>query len=734
MAQKFWFYRDFGGGFTEISTNDISINTQLVWRRGEINDFISRKALEGNFMLKNGEFTAAKTHFITNGNEEAAIEIYENGNSGSGVLVYEGFIRISGNWDSKRSVVTFEEFRSVDIYTDILAKLKNSYIGENLIGFSPFSYFGTQGQNTNANKLHALTWDGTNFSITAGTPFSFPNLGRCAVQKIGSEINIFDNVSNTLTSYVISSGQWSQVRSASVPISNFRYSNCTIALTSSITFDLIADNGDVIVPVTYSGGSSYTFGTAVFTEDLKFPSACWTGARIAIVDEEQRKIRTGNNSIDVDEVKRPQVCIYDEATEQIAFIDARLGNLQMYQYSGGAYSKVGNPLYISGLLAPAINRYFPTGDIMLHDTLKGTLEMYTFSGTDWSQVGNTFSLGGGYMSGVAQISTDIMVAISDTYTFTSSIMSSYYNTINSLLLQNAIWGAGSGLYELQSSGNGATVDVNNLNTGVMSDLVDNEKDRPNLNRYKYSLDDSLKWYELFENYWYIDEVSGAYKIKFTQPDLFSTFGTDIDITSLGVSLELEQRDYKEGFIIDQEELLFNNANGADFDGNIVDYQRNSSVLEQTPYPFSTDFEYIIEIFTGESLKKIETGGLFLFFSNDISGAKLALSGTGIKSGADIKNYLMSQSQIYNDYWDTYRYKEQGNILINGSSTPVGNSVRDIIEYASVQFSESDAGLTEFPGEPASLIWGGGIPNSFIMELVYDMDTRIYTARSRIHDI
>lgn len=741
MAQKFWYYIDFGSGYVEINSTEIEINTQLVWLRGELNDFISRKKLEGNFLLAGSAFTLAETHFLTNGFEEAAIRIYENGNSGSGVLQFEGWARTSGEWDFRESKVTFDTFRTSDQYTLFLEKWNNSHIGESLVGFGGLGPFASQGQHVNANKLHAITWNGTDFSITAGTPYSIPNLGRCCVDRVGTEINLFDSVNNTLSSYVISGGQWSQVRFATVPVSTFDFSSCAIAPTSATTFDLYSDRSDIVLPVSYSGATGYSFGSFSSIEEIKFPSACWTGARIAIVDEEQRKIRTGNNSIDVGEVKRPQVCVYNEITEWIAFIDARLRNLQMYQYSAGAYSKVGNPLYISGLLAPTISRYNPTGDIMIHDTIQGTLKMYTFNGTDWSQVGNTFNIGGGYMSAITHYSTDIMLAISDTHTFVGSVMSSMYGLTNSLLLQENIWGTGVGDYEMLTAGTGATKNPNDVIFGKMSDIADNFDDSGDINTYRFKLNDTLKWYEVFQNYWYIEDGAGAasHKIKFTQPDSFSTFGADIDISSLtSVVSELNKRRYIDEFKIDQEELIFNNANNSDFEGNKIDYQRKTSVTIESAYPFTTDLEYLIKIYTGEVIGEINTGGLIVYVKDNALSPTIAVGGTGIISGSDVKNIEMSQSQIYNDYWDTYRYSlgdtANNQIIINGSPIPTPGSVRNIIEYTDVQFSESDVSITQFPASIASLIWGGGVPKSLIMKLSLDMNTRIYTASSRRHDI
>ena len=62
MAVKFYFYIDYGGGFTQI--NPVNIACKIGWERGVLNDYISRKILKGNFTLSDTEYTAAETYFI----------------------------------------------------------------------------------------------------------------------------------------------------------------------------------------------------------------------------------------------------------------------------------------------------------------------------------------------------------------------------------------------------------------------------------------------------------------------------------------------------------------------------------------------------------------------------------------------------------------------------------------------------------------------------------------------
>ncbi len=735
--QKFWYYIDYGSGFVEV--NPVDVNVSLKLKRGVLNDFIVRKELDGNFKLNDTEFTDAETYFITNGNEEAPIRLYENGDSGSGVLQYEGWTRVKGDWDFREKLVTFDTFRTDDEYTTLLEKYNNTFEGESLVGFASFSSFASQGQHANANKLFNFTFDGTNFSTT-GTPLAVANLGRCSIDEESGELVMFDNVNDVLTSYTISAGQWSQVRTRSLLR---RYYNGTVVGLTGTQVAVIYDDVNLIEVFTFSGGSSFSLTSQFNTSDLKFPDVCWTGnavtGRIALVDENQKTLRVINTSgqesdpLSLGDIKRPKLCVVDPSIERIAFIDANQKKLVAYSYSGGAFSQVGNSYEISGLLAPDIAQH-SANRIVLTDTILGIIEMYDFDGTNWSQVGNTYSISGGYMSAISSDGSNILLAISDTHVFNGSVMTNYYGAINSLLLLDSIQGTGAGQYELQSSGTGATKDPNEIVLGDMSDISDNGKDAGNYNKYRYKLKDTLDWYKMFENYWYVEDVAGAYKIKFIQPDSFSTVGTDIDVSALDAATELNQRVYKDEFNIDKEELILNNINSADFQDNIIDYLRNTSVIKSDVAHFTTDLEYLIKIYTGQLIQQINSAGLMMYYKDDSTGARLAVSGTGIISGTDTKNYLLSQSQIYNDHWDTYRYKDKGNITINGVSVPVGDSCKNIIDYSDIKFSESDVGLTQFPSSIGSVIWGGGVSKSLIMELSLNLSTREYTASSRLHDI
>ena len=92
--------------------------------------------------------------------------------------------------------------------------------------------------------------------------------------------------------------------------------------------------------------------------------------------------------------------------------------------------------------------------------------------------------------------------------------------------------------------------------------------------------------------------------------------------------------------------------------------------------------------------------------------------------------------IVNDYWKDYRYANTGTIDINGSASAVQNTVRNMVAFPPVQFSEEAVGLTEFPDDIGSLDWGGGV-KSYITELRMPLDgsdAYVITAESRLLDL
>lgn len=741
---KWFFYIDWGSGYVLVNPK-ATRGLTLSWVRGVLNDFIQRKELEGSFQLKDAEFDTAETFFITDGNYEAPLRIYENGTmGGSGVLKFDGRAQTNGKWDNRESLVTFDTFESDDQYTNLVAKFSNSFFGWQSAQEDDFTEFGAQGQDPDANKLLSFTWNGTVFTLLIGTPLAVPNLGQSGITEESGEVAVYDGVNGTMKTYVQSGGQWSQLRStAGINVNN---SIVAAAGMGGGKIAVVVDRNFVEFFQT-SGPSSITSTSSFSMSKVKFPSICYTGSRLAIVDEHQKTLRVlglgGDDTavLSLGEIKKPQICEIDTATETIALIDTAQSKLVTYRYSGGVWTQIGNSLLITNLVAPNIT-FFNTNQIIFHDTTLGVMRHYTFNGTDWIVSGNTYSIGGGFTSALGSVSlANIMLAISDTPSFRCSTMTSYYSLIFSLLANNSIRGSTTGLYELEKTGNDASIDISKLILGDMSDLSDNQLDVGDLNKFKYKLGDALKYYELFQDYWYVvDGVSVSNKIKFIQPDSFSSFGTPIDITSLLLTDDLDQKTYKKQFQIDQEEIILNNVNSLEFTGNVVDYSRNTPEKETTIYPLSTDLQFIAQLFKGHIQKDISRSGLIAWYRDNSSGKNIAPSDTGVVTGNDTKNNILSQSQIMESFWKTYRFgigdTVNNQITINGSVISAPATMRDAIDRPDVQLTIKNLasiGITEFPDELSNLVWGIG-DESLIMRYSTNLFTDITTISSRVHDL
>jgi hypothetical protein len=192
---------DYGSGFVAVDMQDI--NLDLKNKRGEINDYVSRKELTGTFALKGSEAIAADTYFVTGGNDEAPIRLYE------GVtLKYEGFAKTTGIYDYRSDKITFNSFRTDDDYTDILSVINDELIGEQLTWTGGFRRFALHGNTTNCNVLQAYNWTGTTWATT-GNALALSNIGRVVVEPLGAGVAVYDNVSKEIRRYTYTAPNWS---------------------------------------------------------------------------------------------------------------------------------------------------------------------------------------------------------------------------------------------------------------------------------------------------------------------------------------------------------------------------------------------------------------------------------------------------------------------------------------------------------------------------------------------
>lgn len=726
---KWYIYIDWGAGYVLVNATDLKGLT-LKLKRGELNDFIQRKKLEGSFTLIDSDSSDAETYFVTNGNFEVPIRIYENGISGVGTLVFEGWARKQGEYDFRRNQIQLTNFRTNDQYEEFIKYLDNKFTGENITGYSANVLpIGIQGQSTNAGRLHRFTWTGAAFTLVGS--LAVPNLGRPSCTYETGEYVVFDNINGTLNGYTLSGSSFAQSRTYSLS-SEFGKNNCIIGIGSS-RVRLIREAG-FSSAYQYSGGTFSLLGSTfnIDTPDYNNPKICSNGSSILLVDDRTGAVETlgGQYNQTFGNIKNPAISVLDSGANSFVIVDTNQQKLIAFTYSAGVFTELGS-FQLSGLYSPQL-AFYSNNNVILHDTIAGRLEMYNYAAGTFTKTGSTYTIGGGYTSALVQAGGVIMLAISDCYTFHCSQKHNYYQLINGLLYANKIDPTFGGNYTMASgTTSGTNQNVDYFVVANMSDISDNEHDKASQNLYNFSLKEALTYYiDLFQNYWYVD---GSYNIKFTRPSLFSTFGTSYNISALDLADQLNQRRYNDTFNIDSEIKEFNNSYYSDFRDNKLDYARNTGIIQIDKYNFTTDFQYIIDNFSGQLASKVEPTGLLAFIIDNTLPFNTCASGTGIISTSDTKNYKMSQSQLYNDFMKDYRYQESGNILINGISSAVQDTVRNMIEFPEVKLSYTQLGITTFPASVANITWDTGVV-SFIEEFSVDLGLNEITINSRLLDI
>ena len=725
---RFYLQVDYGSGYVTVDPQKVDLNLKLV--RGEINEYIARKEISGSFSLIGAEAITANTYFITNGNYEAPIKLYEN--TPSAVLKYEGWAKINGEYDYRENKITFNSFRTNDDYTDILEVLDEERYGETLVFGGGYSQFGLQGNAANCNALQAYSWSGTAW-VTTGNPLLLSNVGRVVVEGLGSGIVVYDNASKEIRRYVYSAPNWSLSTLGTSYFMPTLAGNGALAAYTSTDIAFIDDQYNNLYMLALATGT-FTISSQTTIENISLPSLAYIGGtnRIALVDNGTKVLRTYSTSgvqigetLSIGDVYKPQICGLDAANFRIALVDSKTYTLRCYEWSGTAWSEIGSNIVLSTGYEIKITQT-SVNEVNVFDAIGGYLEKYTFSGTAWTQTGTTTTLSGGYMAAGAYNSPVVLGVIqSDTYTFEGSIIIKVHSMLSALL--NTLYPT----YTIDASGNGSTVDLTKLCIGDLSDLGEIRTVTRPVNRLKFSLKSIFDLIQnIFQNYWYLDPVSS--KIKFTQPNLFSSVGTDITIPS-SIATELNQAVYNDRFNTSKEDIVFNNQRGSDFEGLKIDYGRNTPVLLETKVNITTDLEYYVNTIMGTDRNFNKNGMFMIFGEDDATGLFIAASGTGIIAASNIKNYYMSKSQIQNDYWKDYRYANTGNISINGSASAVQDTVKDMVNYPDIFVGESQLGITQFPDSIGSVVWGGG-KSSWITEFSIDIETLAITIKNRLLDL
>ena len=761
--EKYYYYIDYGLGFVSIDPNNNQL--KLAWVRGELNDFISRKQLSGSFAVISTNAVDAENYYIQNGNIEASFRIYQNGDISTGTLIYEGFATTQGlfDYDNVGNAIscTFNSFRTNDIYSQFIdwwtRKISKSDIVNNSGINNPNYISGIkiaacfENENSIINKIQAYSFDGTNFA-QIGNTLNLPTLGRIAAENISMDdgtVVFIDTYTSTLRTYQYVAPNWTNP----IPdyqVSNSIHGNWSLTVHSTKAY-LIAEDGNYF-ELALSGGVWSLFSSEFLHETFRYPSSCdLDGIYYAFIDDSKGSLQARQQNVyrgepfEISGVKKPKICTLDPATLTIAMIDEATGKLRALRYSGlgsGTWSELGF-LQLTPNYEPNIS-YSSPNNITYQDPYTGTVERYSFDGTSvWTKTGNSLSVGGLGDSYSQVMPTSIITGSEVMASIRSGSMvyfdSAPYNIVNYF---NKLIGSIQGVnfqYGINKVSNGSTVNLNELSLMDLSTLQDNNYEVLNYFKDKssYSLQDLLNVCELFQQYFYIDISADSpipyYDIKFIQPNLFSSIGTDIIVPSEAVQL-LRSRLYKEGFKINFEKLEFKNEFNTDFIGDIIEYSRNTDIQEVAAYNYTMDARFVKDSELGILKSKYDKSG-FLVYQNTTTGTSahsdLVPKGFIFGSGTNyIENSNYSKARIMDNYYKDYRYSNKGVVIINGITYDPStfNTCRDIIEYPDVELT-----LASFPTSIANLDWGGG-DKSFITELSLELETDEIIIKSRKLDL
>jgi len=740
QTKKIYYYVNWGSGYVEVDAYNIKLVRSI--ERGEFNDYAFRLKLEGSFRLIDDDADDAFTYFITNGNYKVPMKLYENGDSGAGVLKWEGWARAKATYDITAELATFNSFETNDQYTALIPFLDTKIYGEAVhtpdVDIRAFEQI-IQGLNANSNKLQAYTYSSPNWSAT-GNALSLPYVGRVVADQVGTGLAVYDNITRDLRRYIYSAPNWSlSSLGTSLLIANGGNGALAAYTASSLVF--VDDYNNELRTYTQAAGT-WALGTSRIIESLKYPSLALLNSasgRVALVDAGTKMLRAYTTALfpigtplSIGDAKKPCITALDGSNDRVALVDAESQTLRCMEYTSGAgtWAQVGDSINVGGILEPALTQD-TTNSVILHDSFLGTMQTYAFSGTVWSKTGNSLAVAGGLYSGIGGQSSSILGIIqSDNYKLRCRPARAYITLLNGLLSANGIYSGTD--YVFNSATNGATFDEDKTMIGNLQTLYEVFSDiTPVTDLHQYTLRDTLKLAELFQNYWYIEYapvVLGDYQIKFKQPDNFSSVGGTVDVTAY--EDVLHQRTYEENINLDIEELDFNNARNADFEGAPVLYGRNTNNKLTKQIKYTTDWGYLVDNRMGTQFN-FQNSGVFLSFGEDKSvgtfSGFVVEAGTGILGGSNVKNQKLSKARIQDDYWKDYRYILSGNFTLNGGSVSAQDTVRKLEKFPDVKIK-----LSAMPDAIGNLSWN--TRTSWVTAARTDLTTYLTTYESRTLDI
>jgi hypothetical protein len=745
---RYYFYIDFENGSGYVRITEYDLNLSLIKKRN-INALIQRDYLEGALKLLGADSTLAKTAFLTSSKFKIPMRIYEWGVLGVGTLIWEGKAVIKSKFDNNRNFVELQSFETEDIYNDLLAEIAKDVIWESIpltTGASTMEDPISEGVDSNCNKIQTINYSGGNFS-TAGTPFSLPVLGRNAIGSYGSGLFIFDSLPGSLTRYVTSDAgltyTLSTLGTKIYPSNAHRCRSGVVCEYNASSLIYLDDYNNNLRNYTWITGG-WTLDHSLDINEQKNPELIflYSGSPnyFALINEKNNSIARisfngssffiGADS-EIGEIKNPKAALItsDPSNPEIALIDSHTQTLRTYRYDiTSGWTKLGNSISLGNVQAPCIAR-LDTNLYAVYDNYIGIIQAYSWSGSAWSKTGNPFTYDGGYYADMVQVSTNrVILASSDSIKLGSAINWDTSSILNGILDYLDLHENG---YGMSRTTHGANFDPTNVMWGLLNTVTDLGLDRE-IALTRVNVQQILDYIEqMFQNYWYVeDDPEGVfdYQIKFAQPNEFSSFGTDVDVSDQTEDLDI--REYLEDILTDIENIEFTNAFNSDFIGYDIEYARGTGRKIDSNITITTDWGAVIDKFLNRN-ERVQLTGLFALYGetdSDVNNHWVVDNGTSPNSVQNVRNEQLCKARLQNDYLNDYRYANVGNININGSSVSVQDTCRPIIDFPIVEVV-----FDNYPAQLASLDWGSGI-KSFITEAETILKSGKTIIRSTLLDI
>ncbi len=135
-SEKFTYYVDFGDGF--VKTDLSNLNLKHKFTRDDVDLARIIHSIEGDFLLSGSDFIKVDNLAKFGTTKDVSIQIYENGDINTGLLVYEGWFNKFNDFDYNQKLVKIKEFHTDAILQEFLSVYeKDVYINNALL--NPFS-------------------------------------------------------------------------------------------------------------------------------------------------------------------------------------------------------------------------------------------------------------------------------------------------------------------------------------------------------------------------------------------------------------------------------------------------------------------------------------------------------------------------------------------------------------------------------------------------------------------